>query len=191
MIDLIHGTPDGTADIGFQPLESRIGTLMTIYKLTFAAAESCTGGLVLHRMTNIAGSSAYVLGGFVTYSNEAKIKFAGVNPETLRQHGAVSQETAAEMARGARLAFGADVAMSVTGIAGPGGGTPTKPVGLVYIAVSGVLSEQVKEFHWQGDREGNKRLSAEAGLQMLHDYLRTWIGTRPLTPPSSTPIGGS
>jgi nicotinamide-nucleotide amidase len=152
-------------------LEFRIGQLLKSRNQTVAAAESCTGGLVLHRLTNISGSSAYVLGGFVTYSNEAKIQFAHVNPQTLNQHGAVSEQTAAEMARGTREAFGADFALSVTGIAGPLGATDTKPVGLTYVGLSTRAGEQVARYVWTGDREANKASSAEAALQMLHDHL--------------------
>ncbi len=155
----------------FQSLEARVGQLLTARGQTIVAAESCTGGLILHRLTNIAGSSAYVLGGFVTYSNEAKSKFAGVRAETLQTYGAVSRQTAGEMARGVRAAFSASYALSVTGIAGPGGATDTKPVGLVYIGLSGSEIEAVKEYRWTGDREGNKQLSAEAALQLLYDHL--------------------
>lgn len=155
----------------FQLLESRIGDLLKARGQTFTAAESCTGGLILHRMTNVPGSSAYVLGGFVTYSNPSKTKFAGVRNETLAAHGAVSRETALEMARGSRIAFGADYALSATGVAGPGGGSETKPVGLVYIGLSGPGVEEVREYRWTSDREGNKRLSAEAALQLLYDHL--------------------
>jgi len=156
-----------------QPLEARISTLMKARRLTFTAAESCTGGLILHRMTNIDGSSAYVMGGFVTYSNEAKMKFVAVKPETLQQYGAVSEQTALEMARGARSAMGTDVAVSVTGLAGPGGGTDTKPVGLTYIGLVAPGVERVQRFVWKGDREQNKAASAEAALQLLYDYLTT------------------
>lgn len=154
-----------------QSLEIRIGELLKSRSQTVAAAESCTGGLILHRLTNVSGSSAYVLGGFVTYSNEAKIQFAHVNPETLNEHGAVSEQTAVEMARGTREAFGADFALSVTGIAGPGGGTDTKPVGLTYIGLSTRAGEEVARYVWTGDREANKDSSAEAALQMLYNYL--------------------
>jgi PncC family amidohydrolase len=156
-----------------QSLEFRIGELLKSHGQTVAAAESCTGGLVLHRLTNISGSSAYVLGGFVTYSNEAKMKFAHVKPETLNQHGAVSEQTAAEMARGTRVAFGAHFALSVTGIAGPLGGTDTKPVGLTYVGLSTGAGEQVARYVWTGDREANKDSSAEAALQMLYNHLTT------------------
>jgi len=154
-----------------ESLESRVGQLLTARKQTLVTAESCTGGLILHRLTNIAGSSAYVLGGFVTYSNESKVKFAGVRAETLQTYGAVSEPTAREMAHGVRAAFGADFALSVTGIAGPGGATGDKPVGLVYIGFVGAHVERVNEHRWQSDREGNKALSADAALQMLYDYL--------------------
>jgi PncC family amidohydrolase len=154
-----------------QPLEARIGGRLKARKLTFAAAESCTGGLILHRMTNIAGSSAYVLGGAVVYAYEAKVKLVAVKWETLQQFGAVSEQTALEMARGARAAFGSDIALSVTGIAGPGGGTDTKPVGLTYIGLVAPGVEQVQRFVWNGDREQNKASSAEAALHMLYAYL--------------------
>jgi nicotinamide-nucleotide amidase len=165
-----------------QLLEERVGALLKARSMSLAVAESCTGGLILHRLTNIAGSSDYVLGGFVTYSNEAKYKFAHVRKTTLRQYGAVSEQTAVEMARGTRTAFGADVALSVTGIAGPGGGTSAKPVGLTYIGFSAQNVERAERFVWPHDREGNKRASADAALQILFDYLtgkhETLVNTR-------------
>jgi PncC family amidohydrolase len=112
-------------------VEEEIGRLLVRLGLTLVTAESCTGGLVAHRITNVSGSSTYYLGGFVTYANEMKQQFLDVQLPTLREHGAVSEETAREMARGARRRVGADVAVSVTGIAGPTGDTPGKPVGLV------------------------------------------------------------
>ncbi len=154
-----------------QSLEGRVGQILKARGMTITAAESCTGGLVLHRLTNIPGSSAYVLGGFVTYSYESKVKFLGVKQETLDRYGAVSEQTALEMARGAREALGADVALSVTGIAGPGGGTPTKPIGLTYIGLSAPDANRVIRHVWTGDRESNKAASAEAALQLLYDYL--------------------
>ncbi len=151
--------------------EARVGQILTARGMTVTAAESCTGGLILHRLTNISGSSAYVLGGFVTYSNESKVKLLGVKQETLDRYGAVSEETAREMALGARRALGADVALSVTGIAGPTGGTPAKPVGLTYIGLSAGDVDRVTRYVWTGDRETNKALSAEAALQLLYEYL--------------------
>ena len=112
-------------------LEEKVGQLLMEKNQTLALAESCTGGLISHRITRIAGSSAYYYGGAVTYSNEAKVKFLGVKPATLEKYGAVSEQTALEMSRGIREKTGASVGLSVTGIAGPSGGTPEKPVGTV------------------------------------------------------------
>nr|MBI2905204.1 CinA family protein [Chloroflexota bacterium] len=157
-------------------LEAQIGQALAARKLTLAAAESCTGGLVCHRLTNVPGSSVYFLGGVVAYAYEAKEQLLGVHHTTLYDHGAVSKETAIEMARGARRLFGADIAVSVTGIAGPGGGLPNKPVGLTWIALSARDTDLARQFVWQKDREGNKAESAEAALQMAWDYL---ISARP------------
>ena len=154
-------------------LEVRVGRLLTARGWTISAAESCTGGLIMSRLTDISGSSAYVLGGAVTYSNEAKMALVKVKAETLAQWGAVSEQTAAEMAAGARQLFGTQVALSVTGIAGPGGGTATKPVGLTYIGLSaeGLAESRVIRRVWEGDRVENKRSSADAALGLLIDYL--------------------
>lgn len=131
-------------------------------------AESCTGGLIAEQLTDVAGSSAYVLGGVVAYANSAKQALLGVRAETLAQHGAVSEPVAAEMAAGAQRAFGADLAVSVTGIAGPGGGTPDKPVGLTYIGLAGRDGVIAVERHvWPGDRAAVRAASAERALQML------------------------
>ncbi|MCS6870826.1 MAG: CinA family protein [Anaerolineae bacterium] len=154
-----------------EPLEVAVGRLLAARRLTLSVAESCTGGLIMHRLTNVSGSSAYLMGGVVVYSYEAKVKFAGVQQKTLDQFGAVSAETAGEMARGVRAAFGTDYALAVTGIAGPSGGTPTKPVGLVYIALDCAHGTQVERYIWQSDREGNKACSAEAALALLYRHL--------------------
>jgi PncC family amidohydrolase len=154
-----------------ESFEARAGEILKARGMTVTAAESCTGGLILHRLTNVAGSSAYVLGGLVTYSNETKVKFLGVQQDTLDRYGAVSEQTAAEMAHGARQALHADVALSVTGIAGPGGGTPTKPVGLTYIGIEAADFQRVVHYVWTGDRESNKAASADAALQLLLEYL--------------------
>lgn len=153
-------------------LEEEIGQKLMAQGLTLATVESCTGGLVAHRLTNVSGSSAYFLGGFVTYSNEAKERFVGVRHETLLAHGAVSEETAREMARGARQQMGTDVAVAVTGIAGPTGGTSEKPAGLVYVALSAADTDLCRRFMWQGDRVSNKAESAEATLRLVLDYLQ-------------------
>ena len=133
-----------------------------------STAESCTGGLILSTLTDISGSSAYVEGGLVTYSNEAKMKMLGVREATLIEHGAVSEAAADEMARAARQVFDTDYALSVTGIAGPGGGTAEKPVGLTYIGLAGRDGLLVVERHiWDGDRMSNKLMSVDAALNLL------------------------
>ncbi len=152
-------------------IEQQLGERLRQSGQTICTAESCTGGLIAHRLTNVAGSSAYVMGGVVVYSNEAKRRFVNVREETLIAHGAVSEETAAEMATGARQAFGTDYALSVTGIAGPGGATPDKPVGLTYIGLAGPDDLLIVECYiWQSSREGNKNASAEAALQLAWQY---------------------
>ena len=152
-------------------LEVIIGRMMAERKLKLATAESCTGGLVGHCLTNVPGSSEYFEGGIIAYSYEAKERLLGVHHDTLYEHGAVSPETALEMARGARKTLGTDIGIAVTGIAGPGGGLPGKPVGLVYIALSARAYERVEHFVWKSDREGNKMQSAEVALAMLKEFL--------------------
>ncbi|MBL8145983.1 MAG: nicotinamide-nucleotide amidohydrolase family protein [Anaerolineae bacterium] len=135
---------------------------------TVCSAESCTGGLVAAWLTEIAGSSDYVLGGVVAYANAIKQALLGVQEATLRLHGAVSPETAAEMALGAQGRFGADLAVSVTGIAGPGGGTPDKPVGLTYIGLAGRGGIIAVERHvWPGDRHAVREASATRALELI------------------------
>ena len=151
--------------------EEEVGDLLSRRGLTLAVAESCTGGLLGHRITNVSGSSAYFEGGVLSYSNEAKEQILGVPRETLVQHGAVSGEIALAMARGARRLFGTDIAVSLTGIAGPTGGTPDKPVGLVYVALAAEDAELLKEHVWSGDRTANKEQSAQAALELILKYL--------------------
>ena len=153
------------------PLELRIGNLMSEKRLTLALAESCTGGLIASRITDVSGSSLYFLGGIVSYSYEAKASLLGVSWDTLNHKGAVSRETVIEMARGARKVFNADIAVSVSGIAGPGGGTPDKPVGTVWVGLATPSGEEARHFVWEGDRILNKQLSSEAALQFILDYL--------------------
>ena len=153
------------------PLEAVIGHLLLKSKLTLATAESCTGGLIGHRLTEVPGSSEYYCGGIIAYSNDIKERVLGVKLETLEKHGAVSAQTAREMAHGARRVLGADIAVSVTGIAGPGGATADKPIGLTYIALATATGERVERFVWDKDRTGNKWASSEAALQILKDYL--------------------
>jgi PncC family amidohydrolase len=150
-----------------ESLEARVGKALRAGGRTLAVAESCTGGLIGHRLTNIPGSSDYFLGDIVAYAYDAKERLLGVNHQTLYEHGAVSRETAIEMARGARQALGADIGLSVTGIAGPTGGLPGKPIGLTWIALSTRENDTAEEKVWQGDRESNKERSAQAALEML------------------------
>lgn len=138
---------------------------------TMCCAESCTGGLIGAAMTDMAGSSEYFLGSAVTYSNEAKMKLLGVREQTLADHGAVSEETASEMALGAAALFGADYSVAVTGIAGPGGETPTKPVGLVYIAVSDGSRVIVTKNNFEGGRQQVRDSTVMEACGLLKDFI--------------------
>ncbi|HYM85047.1 MAG TPA: CinA family protein [Candidatus Dormibacteraeota bacterium] len=135
--------------------------------VSVATAESCTGGLVGHLITGVAGSSGYFRGGVVAYSDAVKAALLAVPPAVLEAHGAVSAQVALAMAAGARGALRADLAVAVTGIAGPDGGTDSKPVGLTYVAVSATDGSEVRRAHWPGDRATNKLDSAELALTML------------------------
>lgn len=152
-------------------LENKIGKLLIEKGLTLALAESCTGGLIGHRITNVAGSSAYFLGSIVAYAYEAKVKLLGVNWDTLKNNGAVSCETVIEMAIGARQALDADIGLSVCCIAGPGGATPTKPVGTGRIGLSSSNRIIALDFFLESDRIHIKEAIAEAALQFLLDFL--------------------
>jgi PncC family amidohydrolase len=152
-------------------LEIQIGNLLRSSGQKLATAESCTGGLIGHRITNIPGSSEYYLGGVVAYAYEAKVALLGVSWDTLHAYGAVSRETVLEMSRGARKALGADIAVSVSGIAGPGGGLPGKPVGTTWFGLSAGDGEWARVFCFPGAREQNKSFSAEAALEFVLDYL--------------------
>lgn len=151
----------------YTSLSTQVGEALRRKGWTISAAESCTGGLLLARLTDIAGSSAYVIGGVVTYSNEAKQQWVNVQESTLIQHGAVSAQTALEMAQGARERFGTDLAVSITGIAGPGGGTPEKPVGLTYIGIASHEGIRVEQYIWPGNRVENRDSSVEAALKLI------------------------
>jgi PncC family amidohydrolase len=152
-------------------LEEIVARVLTEQRLTIAVAESCTGGLIAHQLTNVSGSSAYFVGGVVAYSNQVKERMLGVSSETLSSYGAVSEECAREMARGVRRLLDTDVAISSTGIAGPSGGTPEKPVGLVYVALAAEDLERCERHLWSGDRWENKQQTCEAALEMLRRYL--------------------
>lgn len=152
-------------------LASRIQETMIERDLTLTTAESCTGGLIAHALTELAGSSDYFVGGLVSYSNELKEHELNVDPETLHVHGAVSAQTCVAMAEGARQRYGASVAVSVTGIAGPGGGSDSKPVGLTYIGVADERGHDVRRHVWNGDRHDNKLRSAQAALELVLERL--------------------
>ena len=152
-------------------LEFQIGDPLRARNLTLATAESCTGGLIASRITDVAGSSDYFVGGVAAYAYEAKVELLNVSWDTLKAHGAVSRETVLEMARGVRKTLNANIGISVSGIAGPGGGLPEKPVGTVWIALVAPDGEWTKLFHFNGDRLQNKSLAADAALEFLIDYL--------------------
>jgi len=152
-------------------LEEKVGQLLVGKTQTLALAESCTGGLISHRITRIAGSSAYYYGGAVTYSNEAKMKFLGVQPTTLAKYGAVSEQTALEMSRGIREKTGASIGLSVTGIAGPTGGSAEKPVGTVWISVAWRNGHEARHFQFHGERERIMVGAAQAALNWLRLVL--------------------
>ncbi|MBN1427630.1 MAG: CinA family protein [Anaerolineae bacterium] len=144
-----------------------MGHIFTSKGLTLATAESCTGGLLASRITDIAGSSDYFLGGVVSYAYSAKETLLGIDHDLLIDEGAVSETVARRMAHSIREKLGADVAVGITGIAGPTGGTPEKPVGLVWIGLADAQGEQAECHVWKADRVGNKHLSVEKALQML------------------------
>jgi nicotinamide-nucleotide amidase len=152
-------------------MEEVVGELLRGAKATLATAESCTGGMIGQMITAIAGSSDYFDRGFVTYSNQAKLDLLGVREEILREHGAVSEPCARAMAEGARTRAETTFAVSVTGIAGPGGGTPDKPVGLVYIGLSTPERTVVRRIRWPGQREQVRAISAMVALDLLRREL--------------------
>lgn len=160
-------------EIELVPLARQVGEALAAAGLLSATAESCTGGLVGHLLTEIPGSSAWFAGCAGVYSYAAKERLLGVEHDLLVARGAVSAEVAQQMAQGALPLYGADVAVAITGIAGPGGGTDEKPVGLVHFHLSGVDgTERAERIVWPGDRRGNKLLSAQFALQMLVDYAQ-------------------
>lgn len=152
-------------------LAARVGAACRAAGRTLATAESCTGGLVAHLITEVAGSSDYFRGGVVSYANEAKEALVDVPGTILAAHGAVSAQVAVAMAHGARRRLDVDVAVAVTGVAGPGGGSDEKPVGLTYVAVADADGDDVRRHLWAADRSGNKRASAAAALALVIDRL--------------------
>jgi PncC family amidohydrolase len=155
------------ADDALIALAARLGERCQALGLRIATIESCTGGLIGHAITEVPGSSGYYLGGFVTYSDDAKRAMVGVTGDVLEAHGAVSAQTAMAMAMGGRDRTAADIGIAVTGIAGPDGGSPAKPVGLTYVAVADAAGCEVRRFVWTGSRAENKRASAQAALELV------------------------
>jgi PncC family amidohydrolase len=153
-------------------LEIQLGQLLQSRNRKLVVAESCTGGLLGSRITDVPGSSDYFLGGVIAYAYEAKVELLGVSWATLNARGAVSRETVLEMARGVRERLGGDIAVSVSGIAGPGGATPEKPVGTTWIGLVSGDTEQAELFHFSGDRKANKASAVDAALRLLLDYLQ-------------------
>jgi PncC family amidohydrolase len=152
-------------------LEEEISSLLRQKGLTLGVVESATGGLISHRITNVAGSSDYYKGSVTAYSNEVKSGVVGVGEDTLIQYGAVSPQIAEELAEGGKMLLGADICIADTGIAGPSGATAEKPVGLFYLGLSHGEMTYSRKHHFQGDREQNKQSAAEAALNWLKDYL--------------------
>ena len=153
-------------------VETKIGKLLFQKKLTLSLAESCTGGLISHRLTNVPGSSEYFMGGIVSYAYQAKVNLLGVNWDTLKQHGAVSAEVVREMALGARRAFSTDIGLSVSCIAGPGGATPNKPVGTSWCGISFGGIDRQYHFQLEGSRLQVKEQLAQKALESLLDLLQ-------------------
>ena len=153
-------------------LSAKVGSILFARGYTISTAESCTGGLLSHSLTGIAGSSAYFIGGVVAYSNQIKVQALGVQEQTLIEFGAVSEQTACEMAEGIRNQFNADIGLSTTGIAGPTGGTADKPVGLVWIGISTPGGTQAFECHFEGDRLEVMRKTVKALLTRLLTQLK-------------------
>lgn len=157
-------------------LSCRVGELLRRRQMTLAVAESCTGGLVGDCLTDVPGSSDYFVGGVLTYSNDAKQRLLGVRQDTLAIHGAVSAACACEMAQGVRRLLQADLGVSVTGIAGPGGGSDDKPIGLTYFHLAAPDRDLDRREIWQGGRRANKEQSALTALQLVLNYLEDTAG---------------
>ena len=152
-------------------IEREIGDLLRKKRMTLGLVESATGGLISHRITNVPGSSDYFRGSVTAYSNEAKTRVVGVKQETIGRYGAVSAQVAEEMAEGGRKLLAVDVCLADTGVAGPGGATREKPVGLFYLGLSARDKAYSRQHNFNGDREQNKQSAAEAALRWLKEYL--------------------
>jgi nicotinamide-nucleotide amidase len=154
-----------------ESLEEVVGRILTENRATIAVAESCTGGLLAERLTNVPGSSIYFLGGVVCYSNDLKARLLDVPPSIIESKGAVSPEVALALAEGVRKLTGAKLGIGVTGIAGPGGGTPEKPVGLVFIGIADERGPRQKDFLFVGDRDRIRLFASQTALDMARRYF--------------------
>ncbi|MCL0057689.1 CinA family protein [Dehalococcoidales bacterium] len=152
-------------------LAQEVGNLLRQKKLTLGVIESASGGLISHLITNVPGSSDYYKGSVTAYSNEVKIKLVGVKQDTINRYGAVSAQMAEEMAEGGRKLLASDICLADTGIAGPSGATPGKPVGLFYLGLSHQAGTYSQKHNFHGDREQNKQQAANAALNWLREYL--------------------
>ncbi len=159
-------------------LEREVGSLLRAKGLTLGIVESATGGLLSHLITDVPGSSEYYKGSVTAYSNEVKIKVVGVKADTINRYGAVSHQVAEEMAAGGRKLLAADICIADTGIAGPAGATPDKPVGLFFIGMSHQAGTYSRQHVFRGDRERNKHQAAESALLWLREYLTGLPGIR-------------
>ncbi|HEX5452070.1 MAG TPA: nicotinamide-nucleotide amidohydrolase family protein [Candidatus Limnocylindrales bacterium] len=173
LADAAAGRPDQVSLEDLRELARRVLSACGERGRRLATAESCTGGLVGHVLTEVPGASACYLGGAIAYADATKAAVLDVPQATLARHGAVSAQTAVAMAEGVRRRLGADLALAVTGIAGPDGGTPDKPVGLTYVAVADGTGHEARRFAWSGDRSANKRASAAAALDLALTRLST------------------
>lgn len=162
--DYVYGEGDVT-------MEEVVGRLLTERHLKLGVAESCTGGMIGHRITNVPGSSNYLIADLVTYSNASKVKFLGVSEETLKQHGAVSEQCVLEMAAGVRKVTGADIGLATSGVAGPGGGTPERPVGTVCIALVAEGFKASRTYKMWGTRDWIKTLTSQVALDWIRRYM--------------------
>lgn len=161
---------DYTWGLDNDTIEANIGKILTEKQLTIALAESCTGGLVTSRITDISGSSNYLIGSIICYTNKIKSDFVNVPSQIIIDYGAVSQQTALLLATGIRQKFTATIGMGITGIAGPTGATPTKPIGTVFIAIDGPCGIQCKQYTFSGQRTDIKYCISQAALHMLRQY---------------------
>ena len=157
------------------PVEQEVARLLLSLKMTIAVAESCTGGLICHRLTDISGSSDYLEMGVVTYSNRSKIELLGVSAQVIREHGAVSEACVRAMATGIKRLAGTDLGLAVSGIAGPTGGTPEKPVGTVYMALAWNEDMECWKYLFEGSREEIKQKASEQALMQIREHCQSIV----------------